>query len=141
MTTETTFNRDMEGFADPPPTTPAVTLAARFMLELFGLAGFGVWGWSIDDGDLWGGVFATIFVIVSAAAWGTFRVRHDPPGKTDHPVIVAGRVRLAIELGFFGLAAVGLWLGGSRAASETLMTGVVVLYIVTWDRQRWLLRQ
>ena len=126
---------------DPPPSTPAVMLAARFLLELFGLAGFGVWGWSIGDGGLWGGVLASVLVIVAAAVWGTFRVRHDPPGKTDHPVIVAGRVRLAIELVFFGLAAVGLWFGGSRAASETLMTGVVLLYSVTWDRQRWLLRQ
>jgi hypothetical protein len=39
------------------------------------------------------------------------------------------------------VAAVGLWLGANRAASETLMTVVVVLYVVTWDRQRWLLRQ
>lgn len=88
-----------------------------------------------------GGLLAALFVTLSAAAWGTFRVRHDPPGKADHPVIVPGTVRLAIEIAFFALAAAGLWLGGSRAASETLMTCVVVLYVVTWDRQRWLVRQ
>lgn len=126
---------------DLPPSTPAVMLAARFLLELFGLAGFGVWGWSIGGGGLRGGVLAAILVIAAAAVWGIFRVRHDPPSKTDHPVIVPGQVRLAIELGFFALAAAGFWLGGSRAASETLMTCVVVLYGVTWDRQRWLLRQ
>ncbi len=111
-------------------------LAARFLLELFGLVGFGVWGWSIVNGGLTGGVIATLFVVAAAAVWGVFRVRHDPPGKTDHPVIVPGPVRFAIEIGFFGLAAAGLWLGGSRAASETLMTCVAVLYVVTWDRQR-----
>lgn len=126
---------------DPPPTTPTVMLAARFPLELFGLVGFGVWGWSIDKGGIGGSVLAAVFVIAAAGVWGTFRVRHDPPGKTDHPVIVPGPVRLAIELGFFALAAAGFWLGGSRAASETLMTCVAVLYVVTWDRQRWLLRQ
>lgn len=127
--------------ADPPPSTPGAMLAARFLLELFGLVGFGVWGWSIGNGGLTGGVIATLFVVAAAAVWGVFRVRHDPPGKTDHPVIVPGPVRFAIEIGFFGLAAAGLWLGGSRAASETLMTCVAVLYVVTWDRQRWLLRQ
>jgi hypothetical protein len=127
--------------ADPPPSTPGAMLAARFLLELFGLVGFGVWGWSIVNGGLTGGVIATLFVIAAAAVWGVLRVRHDPPGKTDHPVIVPGPVRFAIEIGFFGLAAAGLWLGGSRAASETLMTCVAVLYVVTWDRQRWLLRQ
>jgi len=127
--------------ADPPPSTPVVMLAARFLLELFGLVGFGVWGWSIVNGGLTGGVIATLFVVAAAAVWGVLRVRHDPPGKTDHPVIVPGPVRFAIEIGFFGLAAAGLWLGGSRAASETLMTCVAVLYVVTWDRQRWLLRQ
>ncbi len=116
-------------------------LAVRFLLELLGLAAFAYWGWAIGGGGIAGGVVATVFVIAAAAVWGVFRVRHDPPGKTDHPVIVPGPVRLAIEIAFFALAAAGLWLGGSRAASETLMTGVVVLYIVTWDRQRWLLRQ
>ncbi len=127
--------------ADPPPTTPAVMLAARFLLELFGLAGYAWWGWSIGNGGLWGGLLAAILLVAAAAVWGIFRVRHDPPGKTDHPVIVPGKVRFAIEIGFFALAATGFWLGGSRAASETLMTAVVILYAVTWDRQRWLLRQ
>jgi len=131
---------DQDG-GDLPPTTPAVMLAARILLELFGLVGFGAWGWSIGDGGLWGGILAAVLVVVAAVAWGVFRVRHDPPGKTNHPVIVPGPVRLAIELAFFALAAAGLWLGGSRAASETLMSCVVVLYVVTWDRQRWLLRQ
>jgi hypothetical protein len=127
--------------ADPPPSTPGVMLAARFALELFGLAGFGVWGWDLVGGGFRGGVLAGLFAVVAAAVWGTFRVRHDPPGKTDHPVIVPGPVRLGIELAFFALAAAGWWLSGHRAASETLMTAAVVLYVVTWDRQRWLVRQ
>lgn len=116
-------------------------LVSRFLLELFGLAGFAVWGWSTADGGLPGGILAVVMVVAAAAIWGIFRVRHDPPGKTEQPVVVRGTVRFAIEIAFFGLAAAGFWLGGSRAASETLMTCVVVLYVVTWDRQRWLLRQ
>ena len=114
---------------------------ARFLLELFGLAGYGWWGWSLGGGGLSGAAVALVLVVLAGAMWGVFRVRHDPPGKVDHPVIVAGPVRLAIEIGYFAIAAAGFWLGGSRIASETLMTGAVILYIVTWDRQRWLLRQ
>lgn len=127
--------------AAPPPSTPIVILAVRFLLELFGLAGFAWWGWALGGGGLAGGALAAVLVIAAAAVWGIFRVRDDPPGKTDHPVIVPGPARLAIELGFFGLASAGWWLGGSRAAAETLLTAVVVLYVVTWDRQRWLVRQ
>jgi len=141
VTTEQLNDRGTETVVDPPPTTPKVMLAARFLVELFGLVGFGVWGWSLGDGGLAGVAFATLMVTGAAAVWGVFRVRHDPPGKTDHPVIVPGPVRFAIEIVFFALATAGLWLGGSRAASETLMTCVAVLYVVTWDRQRWLLRQ
>ncbi len=135
-----TPDQTLEG-ADLPPSTPFVFLAVRFGLELFGLAGFGYLGWWLGDGGWLGGVLATVAVVAGAALWGVFRVRNDPPGKTDHPVIVPGKVRLGIELGFFAIAAVGLWFGASRAVSETLMTAVVLLYGITWDRQRWLWRQ
>lgn len=118
-----------------------VFLAVRFGLEIFGLVGFGYLGWWLGDGGWAGGILATICVIAAAAVWGIFRVRHDPPGKTEQPVVVSGKVRFAIELGFFALAAVGLWFGAGRAVSETLMTAVVLLYGITWDRQRWLWRQ
>ncbi len=127
--------------ADPPPTTPVVILAARFLLEIFGLVGIGFLGWWLGDGGWIGAVLAAVLVLAGAAVWGIFRVRYDPPNKAEQPVVVPGWVRFAIEIGFFAVAAVGLWLGANRAASETLMTAVVVLYVVTWDRQRWLLRQ
>lgn len=126
---------------DPPPPTPMVFLAARFALELFGLAGFGFLGWWVGSGGTVGWLLGVLFATLAAAVWGVFRVRHDPPGKTDQPVVVSGKIRLTLELGFFAIAAVGLWFGANRAASETLMTAVVLLYGITWDRQRWLLRQ
>jgi hypothetical protein len=126
---------------DPPPSTPPLFLAVRFLLELCGLAGWGFLGWWLGEGGWLGGMLAGVSVIAGAALWGVFRVRHDPPGKTDHPVIVPGPVRFAVEIGFFAVAAGGLWFGAGRAASETLMTAVVLLYGITWDRQRWLLRQ
>ncbi len=113
----------------------------RFGLEIFGWIGFGTWGWSIGGGGLAGGLLAIVLVAISAAIWGVFRVTNDPPGKLHPPVRVPGWGRLLIELTFFGLAAAGLWLSGYRAASETLMTAFALLYVITWDRQRWLVRQ
>jgi hypothetical protein len=118
-----------------------VFLAVRFGLEVFGLVGFGFLGWWLGNAGIAGGILAGACVVLAGAVWGIFRVLHDPPGKTEQPVIVPGKVRLTIELGFFAIAAVGLWIGASRAASETLMTAVVLLYGITWDRQRWLWRQ
>lgn len=124
-----------------PPAQPWTMLAVRFGLEIFGWVGFGIWGWAIGEGGLTGGLLAVALVAISAAIWGVFRVPNDPPGNLHPPVRVPGWGRLLIELTFFGLAAAGLWLSGYRAASETLMTAVALLYVITWDRQRWLVRQ
>lgn len=132
---------DMSGVADPPPGTPGVFQGVRFLLEIAGWVGFGIWGWHLGGGGVIGAVLATGFVVATMAIWGVFRVRHDPPGKTDQPVVVPGWVRLAIEIGFFALAAYGMWIGWSRVAAETLLTAVGLLYLITLDRQKWLLRQ
>lgn len=126
---------------EAPPAQPWSILGVRFVLEIAGWISFGIWGWSIGDRSLAGGFLAVTLVAISMTAWGVFRVPNDPPGKLHPPVRVAGRTRLATELAFFALAATGLWLSGYRAASETLLTAVTVLYVVTWDRQRWLIRQ
>lgn len=126
---------------EPPPSQPWTMLVVRFALEIFGWTGFGVWGWSVGNGGFVGALLTGVFVATSAGIWGMFRVSNDPPGKLHPLVRVRGWMRLAIEMAFFGLAATGLWLSGYRAASEALMTAVTLLYVITWDRQRWLFRQ
>jgi len=127
--------------AGAPPAQPWPILGLRFLLELAGWTSFGIWGWSTGDRSLAGGLLAVTFVAIGMTAWGVFRVPNDPPGKLQPPVRVPGWTRLAIELVFFALAAAGLWLSGYRAAAETLLTAATLLYVVTWDRQRWLIRQ
>ena len=126
---------------DGQPSQSWTVLAVRFALEVFGWAGFGIWGWSLGDGGWQGGLLAGVLVAASMTVWGVLRVPDDPRGKPHPPVRVPGWVRLALELGFFGLAATGLWTSGYRAAAETLLTVTALLYAVTWDRQRWLVRQ
>ena len=126
---------------EPPPAKPVTFLVAVLAIEVFGLAGFGRWGWTIGNGGVSGTLTAIGMTMCAAAIWGLFRVPNDPPGKLHPLVRVPGWLRLLIELSFYALAATGLWLGGWRAASETLLTAVAIIYLVMWDRQRWLLRQ
>lgn len=116
-------------------------LAFRFLLEILGWAAFAFWGWS------WGGVWRWPLAIgvplVTMVIWGVFRTPGDGPQKQGAPVAVHGIVRVAIELGFFGLAVVALFNAhaNSRADIAAVVLAVLVTahYILSWDRVLWLL--
>jgi hypothetical protein len=82
-----------------------------------------------------------MFFLVAAALWCTFAVDNDPSRNPDPPVAVPGWLRLVIELVVFGIAAYGIWVSGARWLSETLLTFVVLTYVLAYDRTAWLLRQ
>src|SRR4051812_2430329 len=94
-----------------PPRVPLLQLALRVLLEIAALIALGLWGRSLNPG--WAGwLFALLFPIVAATAWGTFAVRGDPSRSGKAPVPVPGVLRLALELvvlfgGAAGLAASG----------------------------------
>jgi hypothetical protein len=78
-------------------------------------------------------------VLAGCLLWGIFGTSGD--GTRGDPVIeTPGQIRLALELALFGLAAYGYWIVWSRAAAETLLTAAVLHYLVTWERNWWLLR-
>src|SRR5688572_23191338 len=113
---------------------PAVHLAIRFLLELVMLAGVAMLGW-----ELAGLIGAIALAIGALALWGVFGTEGD--GARGDPVIATpGPFRLLLELVLFGVGAVGLWLVWSRAASETFLTVSVIHYLITWERQWWLIR-
>ncbi|MGI8404066.1 MAG: YrdB family protein [Thermomicrobiales bacterium] len=124
-----------------PPHQPLTIGIVRFALELAAIVGLGWWGWALGDGGFAGTIFAILIPGIAFTIWGVFAVRNDPSRNPNPPVAVPGWLRLIIELSVFGLAAYGIWTSGSRAASETLLTGVGIVYAVTWDRQWWLLKQ
>lgn len=124
-----------------PPHQPLTIGLVRFALEIAAIGGLGCWGWSLGDGGIDGTLLALVIPGIAAAIWGVFAVRDDPSRNPNPPVAIPGWLRLAIEFGVFGLAAYGIWTSGSRAAAETLLTGVGIVYVVSWDRQLWLLRQ
>jgi hypothetical protein len=107
----------------------------RFLLELAALAAFAFWGWVTFDGLV--GLLAAIGApLLAAAAWGIFRVPGDPGPA---PVAVPGSVRLALEIVFFTLAAVLLFVAGAEVAAAIFAALVMFHYTVGYRRILWLL--
>ncbi len=76
--------------------------------------------------------------IATIAFWLIFETPGDPGGGWLGQVAVPGPVRLTGELVLLGLAATAIWLGGSRAASETLLTVAGLHLFLSWERAAWL---
>jgi hypothetical protein len=124
-----------------PPRQPLVLGLVRFAMELVAFGGLFWWGWTIGDGGIAGFLLGALFFLIAACLWGIFAVPNDPSRNPDPPIGIPGWLRLGLELAIFGIAACGIWLGGSRALAETLLTAVVLTYALTYDRARWLLQQ
>jgi hypothetical protein len=117
-----------------------VNLAVRFLLELMALFVLGWWGWR-QRSDGWRIVLVVAIPLLAAAVWGTFNVPNDPSRSGAAPVPVAGILRLAIELAFFGAGAWALY-DLKFTLQAALFASVVVLhYMVSVDRIRWLVAQ
>ena len=112
-------------------------LALRFLLELAALAGLGFLGYLLSFG--WPRfLLAAALPVAAAAIWGAFAVPDDPSRSGNAPVPVAGWLRLAIELAIFGLGIAGLATASKTAALSVLVL-VIIHYLLSVDRIRWLL--
>jgi hypothetical protein len=117
--------------------THPVNLVVRFLLELSALFVLGLWGWHQRD-DGFRIVAALAIPLIAAALWGTFAVPHDPTRSGSAPVPISGVLRLALELGFFGSATLALYDLGFGKLTAALGTAVVIHYLLSYDRIRWL---
>jgi hypothetical protein len=116
-----------------------INLALRFLLEVAALLSVSYWGWTLSSGAL-RYALAIGIPLLCAVLWGTFAVPDDPSRSGKAPVPVPGIVRLALELAFFAFAAWALYDAGQPVLSLILATLVVVHYLVSYDRVKWLLR-
>jgi hypothetical protein len=93
-------------------------LALAFLLELAGLAAFGYWGFVVPDGLVLKLVAGLGLPILAAVVWGLFAARNasrlPAPGK------------LAVQLGWFAVAAAALALAGR----VWLGVALFLLYVV-----------
>ena len=117
-----------------------LNLILRFLLEITALISAGVWGWK--QGDDWLRLFLGVGIpVVLSAIWGVFAVRDDPSRSGSAPIPTSGVVRLIIELGFFGFA---VWALSDIGWNTTaLIFGAIVLvhYLFSLKRIKWLLAQ
>jgi hypothetical protein len=120
--------------------THPINLAVRFLLEISGLVSLGIWGWEQSDGWL-RFVLAIGIPVICASIWGAFAVPDDPSRSGKAPIVTPGIIRLAIETGFFAFAIWSLYDIGFHKASLAFGIIVVLHYIVSYDRIKWLISQ
>ena len=115
-----------------------INLIFRFLLELAALFSFGYWGW--NTGGNWVRYLLVILApLLGAVVWGTFAVPADPSRSGKSPVPVPGWLRLILEFGIFGLACWGLLASGGNSMALALLLLVIIHYVLSLDRIRWLI--
>ena len=115
-----------------------VNLTARLLMEVAAIISFGMWGLNLKEG--WMGIILAILLpLIFASIWGVFAVTGDPSRSGKTVVPTPGPVRLILELVLFGCATWMLFNLGYSRLSGIYGAVVVVHYIVSFDRIRWLL--
>jgi len=117
-----------------------VNLMIRFLLELMALASVGLWGWKSYEGTLQY-ILGLGLPILMTIVWGTFAVPDDPSRSGKAPIPVSGLIRLIIEFIFFALAVWVLYDLEYTRLSYALGGIVLIHYLVSYDRLKWLLSQ
>ena len=106
----------------------ALSLGLKFALELAALAAFAYWGASVGSGVV-SVVLAVVTPLVAALLWGRFAA---PRASRRLPT----GARVAFELGFFALAAVGLVTAGAAVAGVVLaaLAAISALLLTRFDQ-------
>lgn len=112
----------------------------RFLIELAALTCWAVVGWHVG-GDPARFVLVAALPLAAATLWGTFRVPGDQSASGEAPVAVAGPIRLLLELGVLEGAAVATGLVWRPVIGVVLGVLILVHYVTTPKRVRWLLDQ
>ena len=116
-----------------------INLIFRFVLELFALSSFALWGWQQVDGWLQF-VVALGLPILLASTWKIFAVPADPSRSGKAPVPTKGWLRLVMELLFFSFAAWCLNDIGQTTLGIILGIAVAFHYMIAHKRTIWLLK-
>ena len=115
-------------------------LLLRFLMELTAILIFGIWGYSLTDSGF-RILMAIFFPLLFATLWGVFAVKDDPSRSGKTVIQTPGTLRLFLELALFGSAA-GMLFDLGYTTPGWVLGGVVLLhYIISHKRIRWLLKQ
>lgn len=117
-----------------------INLMVRFLLELAGLFALSYWGWMRHEGAL-RYVLVIGLPLLAGFVWGAFRVPEDASANGKAPVPVPGWLRLLIELAFFGFATWTFFNDPAFIAGWVFGLAVLLHYVISYDRIRWLLKR
>ena len=115
-----------------------INLFIRLLLEVAALVVTGIWGYSLTANwsrYLW----MLLLPILFAAIWGIFAVKDDPSRSGKTVVDTPGFIRLPIELGLFGFATWEWFDLGFGPLAWIFLSLLLVHYLVSYDRVKWLL--
>lgn len=117
-----------------------INLAVRFILEMTALIMVGIWGFSIYNG-LQSYILGIGLPVLMATVWGVFAVPNDPSRSGKTVVETKGVIRLLLEFSFFILGSYVLYdLNYSNIFFGYSIT-VIIHYLLSIDRIKWLLNQ
>ncbi len=112
-------------------------LALRFILELIVLFAAGSWAWKSSTSIL----LTILAPVVIAAIWGIFNVKGDPSRSGKAVVKVPGIVRLLIEFLVFSSGTWFLYQNDYQLHAWLFSAVVVLHYILSFDRIKWLIKK
>ncbi len=112
----------------------------RFVIEMVAIVCWGIVGWHVTDGAIrW--VLVILLPLAAAFMWATLRAPDDHSANGRAPIPVPGIVRLLIELDLLLGAAIVTAIVWRPWVGIALAAAVVVHYLATLPRVRWLLAQ
>lgn len=118
----------------------AANLVFRFILEICVLVAVVVAALTVLEGG-WRIVVAVVAPLGLVIMWGVFNVPGDPSRGGNAPVPVSGAVRLVIEAVYFAIGVFAAYLAASIGLAIAFALAVVVHYLLSTPRVRWLLTQ
>lgn len=114
-------------------------LAFRFVLEIISLVGLFRLGLTTGT-EAVGWILGFLFTITGMVLWATFRVPGDRTASGEAPYPTTGPKRLFIELAVLGAGAAGWFLSGPSWVAWANLAGLVIHYVLSYDRIAWLFR-
>ncbi|XVK82872.1 hypothetical protein BST_0586 [Bacillus stercoris] len=115
-------------------------LLLRFILEIAALISIGVFAWISFDG-YFKYVLTLVLPIAVMIVWSVFAVPHDPSRSGQTVIPVNGITRLVIELLIFAMAVAALYFSHLKPVGIIFLCLIILHYIISAERIKWLLNQ
>lgn len=117
-------------------------LLLRFALEIVALISIGVFAWThFNFNGYLKYVVTLVLPIVVMIIWSVFAVSNDPSRNGQTVIAVNGVTRLVIEFMIFIMAVAALYFSNLKTVSIIFLCLIILHYIFSVERFKWLLNQ